>query len=208
MLDFFASPYFLLFARLCVGGVFMASSVGKLMDKVGTEASMTRYPFLPSWSRKVIADYFPYLELLVGIALITGLFTRLAALGAVVLFVVFTGLIIYDLARNQKSSCHCFGRLSTEKLTPWAVVRNVFLMVIAALVIVGFDGWLAVDGAISKAPNGAFGLIAPNANTGSYPSVAEAIPVILLALAMVGVIVLGSQAVSTVRTTLRGIGYR
>src|SRR5215210_1957185 len=145
MLDFFVSPYFLLFARLCVGGVFIVSSIGKLMDKAGTEAGMTRYPFLPNSSRKIIANFFPYLELLVGMALIAGVLTRVAAVGAVLLFVVFTGLIIYDLTHNQNSSCHCFGRLSTEKLTPWAVVRNVFLMLLVLIVAAGFDGWLSLD---------------------------------------------------------------
>ena len=33
MLDFFVSPYFLLFARLCLGGVFLMSSIGKLLDQ-------------------------------------------------------------------------------------------------------------------------------------------------------------------------------
>src|SRR5689334_272066 len=106
-MDFLVAPYVVLFARLCVAGVFLASSVGKLMDRPGTEASMSRYPFLPAGSGKLIANVFPFVEMIVGVLLLLGLFTRLASIGAVLLFVLFTGLIIYDLTHSQNSSCHC-----------------------------------------------------------------------------------------------------
>ena len=45
-MDFLTSPYFLLFARLCVGGVFVVSGLGKWLDKPGTEASMPPTPMI------------------------------------------------------------------------------------------------------------------------------------------------------------------
>src|SRR5437870_4581674 len=100
-MDIFTSSDFLLYARLTVGGVFLVSSVSKMMDKPVTEASMARYVFLPRGSGKFIANYFPYLELIVGVLLILGLLTRLAAIGAVGLFGVFTYFIVYDLTHNK-----------------------------------------------------------------------------------------------------------
>jgi putative oxidoreductase len=205
-MDFSLAPYLVLFARLCVAGVFIASSVGKLMDKPGTEASMSRYPFLPAGSGKLIANVFPFIELAVGVMLLLGLFTRLAAFAALLLFVLFTGLIIYDLTHSQNSSCHCFGRLSDEKLTVWAVVRNVALMLLSLIVLLGFDGWLSLDSALN-ASNTSLPLVATGSNEG-LPTAADAIPVVLLALATVLAIVLGGQALNMIRTTLRGMGYR
>ncbi len=204
-MDTFTSPDFLLFARFAIGGVFIASSVGKLLDKAGTAASMARYPFLPRGSGRLISNYFPFVELAVGLLLILGLFTRVAAVGAVGLFLIFTALITYDLTHNKNISCHCFGRFSEEKLTPVAVVRNILLMALAALLVVRFDGWLALDGRIDQSPGGSFSLLT---NSASGARLEDAIPIALLALATVGVVVLGGQAVSTVRTTLRGIGFR
>jgi uncharacterized membrane protein YphA (DoxX/SURF4 family) len=195
-MDFFTSPEFLLYARLTVGGVFLVSGVSKLLDKPGTEASMARYVFLPRGSGKFISNVFPILEIIVGVLMVVGLFTRLAAVGAVALFAVFTGLIVYDLTHNQNVSCHCFGKLSEEKVTWMSVVRNVFLMALSLLVAVAFDGWLSLDSVISGS--------APVAGA----SYVDAVPITLLALATVGVVVLGGQAVATVRTTLRGIGFR
>lgn len=205
MIDFFTSPLFLLFARLCLGGVFLLSSTGKLLDKEGTSANMSRYPFLSVPMRRLIARVFPYIELVVGVALILGVFTRLAAVVSVGLYVVFTGLIVYDLARGQDTSCHCFGKFSDDKLTPMAVVRNLALMALSVLLAAAFDGWLAFDAMINQSTNGSLGLLA---NSASSARLEEAIPIVLLAVATVGVVVLGGQAVSTVRTALRGIGFR
>jgi hypothetical protein len=204
-MDFFTSPDFLLFARLTVGGVFLVSAIGKLLDKAGTAASMARYPFLPRGSGKLISNYFPFVELTVGLLLVLGIFTRLAAVGAVVLFLLFTSLIAYDLRYNKNISCHCFGRFTEEKLTPMAVVRNVVLMALAALLIVSFDGWLALDSSINQSTNGSLGLLT---GTTSGARLEDAVPIALLALATIGIVVLGGQAVATVRTTLRGISIR
>jgi Methylamine utilisation protein MauE len=205
MLDFFVSPLFLLFARLCVGGVFVMSGMGKFLDKPGTEASMARYLFLPRGSGKFIATFFPPLELAIGVALIFGLLTRLASVGAILLFALFTGLIIYDLARGKTESCHCFGKLSDDKLTPVAVVRNVFLMLLALLVLLGFDGWMALDGLFS---NGSTGLLVAQPAPVNVPDAANVVPVVILSLFTVIIVVFGGAAVSMVRNTLRGLNFR
>ena len=199
MLDYFTSPYFLLFARLFVGGVFVVSGVAKWVDKPGTEASMSRYRFLPVGSGKLIANVFPVLELAAGLLLVLGLFTTVAALGAVALFAVFTALVVYDLARGQNLSCHCFGRLSDERLTPMAVVRNLVLMALSLLVAFGPTGWFSLDAALGIAREGASAIQADAANV---------VPIVLLALLAVFVVVYGGQAISMVRNTLRGLGFR
>ena len=208
MIEFFTSPLFLLFARLCVGGVFIVSGVGKWLDKPGTEASMARYLFLPRGSGKFIANVFPPLEIAIGFALILGLLTRLAALGAVLLFALFTGLIIYDLARGKTQSCHCFGKLSDDKLTPVAVVRNVALMMLSLLVFFAFDGWLALDIGLYNAPEIHWTWLLPGLFYDvPYPDVANVVPVTVLAFFTVVLVVFGGKAISMVRNTLRGLGF-
>ncbi len=205
MIDFFTSPLFLLFARLCVGGVFIVSGVGKWLDKPGTEASMSRYLFLPGGSGKFIATVFPPLEMAIGLALIFGLLTRLAALGACLLLILFTGLIIYDLSRGKTQSCHCFGKLSDDKLTPMAVVRNVALMLLSLLVLFAFDGFASLDRLIAGNTSG---LLLANLPPTGDPGASNTVPVVILSLVTVIVVVFGGKAVSMVRNTLRGLGFR
>ena len=180
------------------------SGVGKWLDKLGTEASMARYLFLPRGSGKFISNVFPPLEIAIGFALIFGLLTRLAALGAVLLFALFTGLIIYDLARGKTQSCHCFGKLSDDKLTPMVVVRNAALMLLSLLVLFGFDGFLSLDRAIADNTGG---LLLASLPPAGDPGAANIVPVVILALFTVVVVVFGGKAISMVRNTLRGLGF-
>ena len=78
----------------------------------------------------------------------------------------------------------------------------------AGNVFAGFDGWLAFEASLDAATNGSLGLLAPVGGSAASPTLVDAVPVILLALAAVGVVVLGGQAVNMVRTTLRGTGFR
>ncbi|HYP20500.1 MAG TPA: DoxX family protein [Chloroflexia bacterium] len=205
MTEFLTSPYFVLFARCCVGGVFVVSGLGKLADGEGTVAAMSRYPFLPRGSGGFLGRVFPYLELVIGVMLVLGLLARVAAVGAVLLFVVFTALVVYDLTRGQQQSCHCFGRISAERLTPVAVVRNLLLLGLSALVAASFDGLFSLDGPLNNATNGSLHLLAAPAQDGTL---AESMLVIMLSLLGVAVVAYGEQAVATVRGTLRGTGSR
>ena len=207
-LDFFTSPYFMLFARLCVGGVFIVSGLGKWVDKTGTEVSMSKYLFLPVGSGRFIANVFPPLEMAIGLALVFGLLTRLAAVGAFLLFILFTILVIYDLSSGKNESCHCFGKLSDDKLTPVAVVRNVFLLALSALIVFAFDGWFSLDASLDSATGGSLPLLAHRVSAAYPPDGATAVLLVVLSIFAVAIIVFGGQAVSTVRNTLNGLGFR
>lgn len=203
MTEFLASPYFVLFARLCVGGVFLVSGLGKLADREGTAVAMSRYPFLPRGSGRFLGYVFPYIELAIGAMLVLGLLARLAAVGAALLFVVFTALVVYDLTRGQEQSCHCFGRISAERLTPVAVVRNLFLLGLSVLVAANFDGLLSLDAPLDSATNGSLPLLAARAQGGSL---AELVLVGIMSLLGVAVASYGEQAVAIVREALGGTG--
>lgn len=205
MFEFLASPYFVLFARLCVGGVFIVSGLGKLADREGTAAAMSRYPFLRKGSGRFLGRAFPYIELALGAMLLLGLLTRFAAVGAVLLFVVFTGLVVRDLTRGQQQSCHCFGRISSERLTPVAVARNLLLLGLSLPVAVSFDGLLSLDAPLNSATGGSLPLLAAPSQGGSL---AEGAMVIVLSLLGVALAAYGEQAIATVRGTLRGTGLR
>ena len=80
-----------------------------------------------------------------------------------------------------------------------AVVRNLVLMALSLLVALGPAGWFSLDAALGITPEGAPAVQADAANV---------VPIALLALLAVFVVVYGGQAVSMVRNTLRGLGFR
>jgi hypothetical protein len=123
----------------------------------------------------------------------------------VLLLALFTGLIIYDLARGKTQSCHCFGKLSDDKLTPMAVVRNAVLLFLSLLVLFAFDGFMSLDRVIAGSASSL--LLANNPPAGD-PGAANIVPIVILSFFTVIVVVFGGKAISMVRNTLRGLGFR
>jgi hypothetical protein len=86
-----------------------------------------------------------------------------------------------------------------------AVVRNLLLLGLSALVVAGFDGLASLDAPLNSATNGSLPLLASPPGDGSL---AESTLVVMLSLLGVAVVAYGEQAVATVRGTLRGTGLR
>lgn len=79
----------------------------------------------------------PWVELVLGAALITQLAPRAMALAALLLMLAFTALIVRRLAAGEHPPCACFGAWSAAPLGWWHVVRNAVLVVLCAVAVSG-----------------------------------------------------------------------
>jgi hypothetical protein len=75
----------------------------------------------------------PYAELLVGLALVAGLFIDLALPAATVLFALFFAAVSIVLRRRDDIPCYCFGAASGEKVSVRSLTRLGFLLAGALL---------------------------------------------------------------------------
>ena len=75
-------------------------------------------------------------ELALGLLLVSGLVTTIAAIGAIALFGVFAAALAISLARSNRAPCHCFGASDVEKISPLALVRALALGGLAVAVLV------------------------------------------------------------------------
>lgn len=189
MNEILASPYLVLFARLCLGGVLLVAGIGKLIEN-NPAAVIAEVNFLPLPLARVAARLLPYVEVIVGGLLVLGLLTPFAALVATVMFAVFSVVIGNKVRRGKKENCHCFGSFSADTLNWAAFARNLLLFAFALLLVFSTVGWLALD---------YFTL----GRTGSYPTVAEGIIVLLLAGLSVAVIVFGGRVLGYIKQTLQ-----
>ena len=191
MFDVLSSPYLILFARLCLGGVLIVGGIGKLLDARNSPAALTaQVPFLPPFLARFGALWLPWLEILVGALLVLGLGLLPVGLVAGALMLLFTAVVARDVLQNRRTPCSCFGRFSSENVSELTVVRDVFLLVLAGLIVLAPVPYLALDALWQAAPP-------------AGPPVADAIPVALLAGAAVVLVVLGGTMVSTIRGFLR-----
>ena len=89
----------------------------------------------PGW----VIPILPWLELAIGAALIVGTrdIQRLGAVAAAGLLTVFSVQIARMLRRGERPVCACFGSWSARPLGPRHLARNLGLVLIAAVIVVG-----------------------------------------------------------------------
>ena len=85
----------------------------------------------------IVAPVLPWVELLIGAALITQLFEPWAAWAAIALTVAFSVLIALRLAQGRRPVCACFGAWSAKPIGPRHLVRNAAMLVLGALCLLG-----------------------------------------------------------------------
>jgi thiol-disulfide isomerase/thioredoxin/uncharacterized membrane protein YphA (DoxX/SURF4 family) len=122
-------------ARCILIGVFLVSGIAKLLDRTGSQASLSAFG---------VADRFisplslglPILELVLVGLLVVDRTATLGALGAAAVLGLFTVVIGLTLYHGRRPACHCFGRLSTAPISWRTLVRNL-LFTAAALLVLG-----------------------------------------------------------------------
>jgi uncharacterized membrane protein YphA (DoxX/SURF4 family) len=98
--------------RLVLAFIFLlagASKVGRPWVFVHTVES---YNMLPTALARPLGLALPWIELLIGLYLVIGLFTRATALAAAALLSVFFIALSVQIARGNGGECGCFGTIS------------------------------------------------------------------------------------------------
>ncbi len=153
-----------LIARLVTGGVWIVAGALKVSDPAASINAIRAYELLP-WSVVEPVGYaLPAVELVVGLALVLGAFTRGAAVVSAVLFVAFVIGIVSVWARGIEIDCGCFGgggpKEDAASSYPWEIARDLGLLALSLFLVVVRRTRLALDNLIfptraSGTPGGA-----------------------------------------------------
>jgi uncharacterized membrane protein YphA (DoxX/SURF4 family) len=125
-------PWLGLLARLIVGGVWIVAGWLKLPDPAGSVRAVRAYQLLPETVVPTVGYALPVLEIAVGLLLIVGLGTRVAAAVSAVMQIAFIVGISAAWARGIQIECGCFGgggSTATDATAkyPWDIARDVAL---------------------------------------------------------------------------------
>jgi uncharacterized membrane protein YphA (DoxX/SURF4 family) len=101
-------------------GVRLAFRAVKVLEPLAFAQNVRNYQLVGQSLSFVAAIILPWLEILAGLALILGVWTRGAALVVTGLLVFFTVLTAVTMARGLDVDCGCFGSLSRK--SGWSVV--------------------------------------------------------------------------------------
>lgn len=140
----FHSKFRRLFAQF-IGAVFFVSGTLKLIDPVGTELIVTEYckflhlGFLQP-AAFALGAVLSLLEGLVGLALMTGVFRKAAAITASTMIVFFTIISALLLIYNPDMDCGCFGKAFTLTHTQ-SLIKDLVLLVMAIFAFIPFKDY-------------------------------------------------------------------
>jgi len=128
--------------QIALGAVFVAAAIPKIADPPAFAHMIYNYRLMPGGLVNALALVMPWIELVVGILLVAGVWRREAALVAAALLLVFLGAIGWNLARGHAVDCGCFdvrsaGKTPEQLLTEmkWVLLRDVGLLLLAAQVL-------------------------------------------------------------------------
>jgi uncharacterized membrane protein YphA (DoxX/SURF4 family) len=122
-----AVPALGLAIRLAAAGIWLAAGGAKIADLTHFHAQVDQYRLLPGVLEAPFAYTLPFVEVLIGLYLLAGLLTRLAAVLACVLMVLFLIAQGQAWARGLSLDCGCFGTLTHERIGLWTILRDVAL---------------------------------------------------------------------------------
>lgn len=141
-----------LLARVVTGGVWIVAGGLKITEPDASIAAVRAYQLLPSSVAETVGLALPAVELVVGLALVLGVFARGAAVISALLFAAFIVGIASVWARGIEIDCGCFGGGGAEpgasSAYPWEIARDAALLAASVLVASLRRTRLALDSAL------------------------------------------------------------
>ncbi len=126
-------PWLYRIVSLALGAVFLYAAHDKILNPQSLVTIMWGYRLLPAGPINLVAIYMPWLELLVGLALVTGYKRQAAATWASVLLVTFTIALLVNAIRGINVACGCFSTNAQDVHNAWLLVLRDLPMLAAAL---------------------------------------------------------------------------
>jgi putative oxidoreductase len=122
-----------LLCRLALGAIFLYAALTKVPDMAAFAQDVANYRLLPPsivpWTATAVVG----IEVVVGLALVTGVLTRAAALVAGGMLLVFIAGLSQALLRGIDLKCGCFG--GDDAATWWTVLRDLGMLAPAAVLL-------------------------------------------------------------------------
>jgi uncharacterized membrane protein YphA (DoxX/SURF4 family) len=120
---------------IALGAVFLYAAHDKVLDPRPLVTIIWGYRLLPPGPINPMAIYMPWLELLVGLAMLTGFKRRAAAMLTTGLLTMFTVALAINAVRGINVACGCFSTSAQDVENAWLLVLRDVPMLAAALVL-------------------------------------------------------------------------
>jgi len=121
-------------SRCILAGVFIYSGYVKTQATLQFAVAITGYKLVPQGLILPVAAYFPWIEIALGLVLLSGWKIRIFSVGAAGLLVFFMVLLASTLVRGLETDCGCFG--FGERISPKTIARDSLFLLPALYLVV------------------------------------------------------------------------
>lgn len=127
-------------AQIVAGVIFLAAALTKIADLGAFAGSVHNFhlePVVPVALTNLLAMTIPWVELVAGLSLVTGVRPRAGAVVYVVLMAAFTIGVVAAMARGLSFECGCFGKAGAATVGARKLLEN--LAMLAVGVVAAFE---------------------------------------------------------------------
>ena len=139
---------------MVLAAVFLVSGAIKAGDARETIVAVRAYQLLPESLVGTVAAILPWFELALGVLLLVGLATRLAAILAGVVMVTFIAAVASAAARGLSIDCGCFGGggevAAGQTEYTEEILRDLAFLALAVYLAIRPDTPLSVDRVVHR----------------------------------------------------------
>ena len=124
----------ILIVRLLLGLVFLYASVNKIIYPAAFAEVVYNYRLLPDFLINITAIVLPWIEFLLGLLLISGLWLPGVSFLSTLLMASFFAAIVFNVVRGLDVQCGCFT-LSTnhnaQTRMAWYIIRDLLFVILS-----------------------------------------------------------------------------
>lgn len=122
------NKYIQICVRIIVGGVFIYASIDKIGDPITFAKQISNYHIVPFGLENTIAILLPWIEIIAGLFLISGLFIQGANQWISLLLFSFIILMIQAIIRGYNIECGC-GLKEGQMVGIGKILENVVMLI-------------------------------------------------------------------------------
>lgn len=125
------NDFLTMISRLVIGGMFVYASFYKIIEPLSFAKSIWYYHLVPGSLINIMAIVLPWIELIVGLALIGGIWFRGAVLWVNFLTIFFIVALGSTIVRGIDIDCGCFKAAQSATGSAWdSVIFDVGMLVL------------------------------------------------------------------------------
>lgn len=131
--------WIIFFLRFGFGILLMYSSIHKILQPWAFSFDVENYRILGEALSRLVAIWFPYVELIVALFLISGIWLRTAVITNFLIMSLFFILIMQAYIRGLDINCGCFHPGEGGSIGPLKIIENLIFLGLSVTLLTVYE---------------------------------------------------------------------